>query len=129
MSLNQYENLEEIPLGLNDFAQEANTRTPNIYRQTLLGNLYNLSLISSYDLSLLCIEALRVWYQIHKDEKHPQGYVANTWEGKFVTSLCRIMPIPNFPYINSDENMVRICLETENRIRIKNKVDMDHFYD
>ena len=129
MSLNQYENLEELSLGLRGFAQEADTRAPNICRQTLLGNLDNLSLISSYDLSLLCIDALRVWYQIHKDEKHSQGYVANTWEGKFVTSLCRIMPIPIFPYFSSDEDIVRVWVEVENRIRIKNKVDIDHFYD
>ncbi len=117
IALNNYENLENPPLDLRGFADEACRRAPIIYQQMILGNLDNLSIVSNHDISLLCIEALRVWYQIHEDEQNYQGYVANTWEGRFVTSICTIIPIPFFPYFKSDADIIKIWKEADDRIR------------
>lgn len=119
IALNQYDNLPEFPLDLRELANEAKRRSDLIYKQSVIGNLENLSLISDSDISLLCIEALRVWYQIHSNEKHPQGYTANAWEGVFVDSICKIMPIPFFPYFRSDKDIIKICKEAEERVVIR----------
>lgn len=118
-ALNQYDYLPDLPFGLREFAEEADKRVTFKHRQTLLGSLEDLSIISRSDISLLCIEALRIWYQIHKDEIHSQGYVANRGEGKFVDSICKIIPIPIFPHIKSDADIIKISLEADNRVRIK----------
>lgn len=116
-ALNNYDDLENPPIDLRGLSDEARRRKPITSQQMILGNLGNLSIISNHDISMLCIEALRVWYQIHKDERNSQGYVANTWEGRFVTSICTIMPIPFFPYFKSDADIIKIWKEADDRIR------------
>ncbi len=118
LHLNQYDNLPEFPLGLREFAEEADRRCSFIYRQTVFGDLENLSTISNHDISLLCIDALRTWYHTYKDVKTPQGYLANTWESRFVDSVYKIMPIPNFVKFESNEDFVKIWKEADDRIRI-----------
>lgn len=129
LALNEHEHLREFPLGLRDFAQEADARASMIHKQTIMGNLDDLSMVSSHDVSLLCLEALRVWYHIHADEKHPQGYgyVANTWEGRFVTRVCRIIPIPFFPYFNSDQDMLKVWEVAMDRVRTKHESEICYF--
>jgi len=115
LGLNYYEKLPNVALDLKGFADEADSRNPIIERQTLFGNLDNLSIVSSHDLSLLCIEALRVWYQIHHNEINTQGYVANPLEGKYVTSICNIMPIPFFTDLKSDNDFMKVWKEAGDR--------------
>jgi len=130
LSFNPYSDNAYEGVGLRDFANEADRRHPVLHRPQVFGTLKSLSVVSSGDISLLCIEALRVWYRLHENERCSQGWVANTWEGRFVTSICRIMPIPVFPYFYTDADMFILANEADDRIRIDFEVDADHpFYD
>jgi hypothetical protein len=128
MSLSCLYSINEFELDLKDFAQEAEHREPVSCRQMILGNLDNLSVISSSDIPLLCIEALCVWYKIHDNERCGQGYIANSWEHRFIVSVCKIMPIPLFPFFKSDEDILKIWVEADKRITIKYSVGSDHPY-
>lgn len=116
-SLHPHEEDDNFPLGLREFADEAEKRSPLACKQTIFGDWNKLNLIPSLDIGPLCIEGLRVWYNIHKDEETRDGYVANTWEGKFINTICQIMPIPFFPQITSDEEIVLLARTGEERVR------------
>ena len=107
-----------FPFGLRDFANEAKKRKPLNHRQIIFGDLSKLDLVSNTEIGLLCIEGFRVWYYNHKNERTSEGYVANLWKGKFIEVIWRIMPIPFFPHIKNDNEIMLIARVADERVRM-----------
>jgi hypothetical protein len=118
LALHVLEEDDNYPLGLREFADEAGKRQPLISKQILFGDLSRLDIIPSHEIGLLCIEGLRVWYNLHADERTNDGYSANIWECRFIEAVCRIMPIPLFPDITSDDEIILLTRTGEERVRM-----------
>jgi hypothetical protein len=118
LGLHECRDLPDIPVDLRGLSDEAQRRQPVLYRHCIFGNPCDLSVVSNYDISMLCLLALMKWYEIHRDERCPAGYVANGWEERFLEGICTIVPLPYFPHITRDSDMFLIAQEAQDRSRM-----------
>lgn len=120
MSLHDYDDIPDIPVGLRECAEEADKRVCfSRYQQRFFGDINSLELIPSQDIGLLCIDGLHKWYENHQGEMERDGYVANLFECRFISKICKIIPIPFLPNIDSDSDIIRLVREGRERVRIK----------
>lgn len=113
------EMVRNLQIGLREIAEEADRRASPKYRQMVLCSGEDASILPSVLIALLCIEGLHNWYNIHQGEENSEGYIANPFEYRFISSVHKIMPIPFFPGLNSDAEIKILSQIGKERVRIK----------